>query len=393
MTSSEHLLIFGASARAAAFSALRAGMRPWCADLFGDADLQKHCPTFLLDRGEYPEGFLRAIRQAPPGPWIYTGGLENRPTLLGKLAQLRLLWGNHAEVLALARSPTHAFDVLQQAGIPCPAVRSTAPPPADGRWLVKSLRGSGGAGVQFWQPTQPDEASRWASRGPSGPGSSYLQEYRDGDSSAALYVGDGQHARFLGLTRQLVGESWLHAAPFHYCGSIGAIESSCQLRPRLDRLGDVLAGACGLRGLFGVDGVLRDEVLWPVEVNPRYTASAEVLEYALGVSLLNHHRAVFDTAHRASNSIPRAEGPMIGKAILYARASLRFPRDGPWLATLRRAHRLAEAPEFADIPHAGQSIEPGRPVLTFFARGATVADCTDALRAAASDLDRWLYRQ
>jgi uncharacterized protein len=390
MTSSEHLLIFGASARAAAFSALRAGMRPWCADLFGDADLQKLCPTFLLDRGEYPEGLLRAIRQAPPGPWIYTGGLENHPSLLKKLAQLRLLWGNDAEALALARSPTHVFKVLQQAGIPRPAVRSTVPPP-DGKWLVKPLRGSGGAGVQFWDAIRA--ARREASRGPSGPGSSYLQEYRDGDSSAALYVGDGQHARFLGLTRQLVGESWLHSAPFHYCGSIGAIDPSSRLRRRLDRLGGVLAGACGLRGLFGVDGILRDEVLWPVEINPRYTASVEVLEYALGVSLLNHHRAVFDSAYQAPNAIQPAERSMIGKAILYARASLQFPDDGPWLETLLRGHWLAEAPDFADIPHAGQSIERGRPILTFFARGATVAGCTDALRATASDLDRWLYRQ
>jgi len=32
------VLIVGASARAAAFSALRAGLRPWCADLFADLD-------------------------------------------------------------------------------------------------------------------------------------------------------------------------------------------------------------------------------------------------------------------------------------------------------------------------------------------------------------------
>src|SRR5437763_9510980 len=32
----EHLLILGASTRAAAFSALRAGLRPSCADLFSD---------------------------------------------------------------------------------------------------------------------------------------------------------------------------------------------------------------------------------------------------------------------------------------------------------------------------------------------------------------------
>ena len=39
------LLILGASARAAAFSALRIGLRPTCADLFADADLASACPV------------------------------------------------------------------------------------------------------------------------------------------------------------------------------------------------------------------------------------------------------------------------------------------------------------------------------------------------------------
>ncbi|HEV3202856.1 MAG TPA: hypothetical protein VGY77_00665, partial [Gemmataceae bacterium] len=68
MNPQDHLLIFGAGTRAAAFSALRAGLRPWCADLFHDADLQAHCPSIALTRREYPKGFLQVIRQAPPGP-------------------------------------------------------------------------------------------------------------------------------------------------------------------------------------------------------------------------------------------------------------------------------------------------------------------------------------
>src|SRR5215813_1264313 len=95
----EHLLIFGASARAAAFSALRAGLRPWCADLFADTDLRACCPALALDPGSYPQGFVQAARQGPPGPWLYTGGLENRPDLVRRLARQRPLWGNDASVL------------------------------------------------------------------------------------------------------------------------------------------------------------------------------------------------------------------------------------------------------------------------------------------------------
>src|SRR6266436_2623844 len=97
------LLIVGASARAAAFSALRAGLRPWCADLFADVDLRARCPAQQLSPEQYPHGFLEMVRQAPPGPWIYTGGLENRRALVRHICRLRPLWGNDAGVLRRVR--------------------------------------------------------------------------------------------------------------------------------------------------------------------------------------------------------------------------------------------------------------------------------------------------
>ncbi len=79
-----------------------------------------------------------------------------------------------------------------------------------------------------------------------------------------------------------MGEPWLRAAPFHYCGSVGPVDCSPGLQEMLERLGNTLTASCQLRGIFGVNGVLRDGAFWPVEVNPRYTASVEVLEYARG---------------------------------------------------------------------------------------------------------------
>src|SRR5216683_2016111 len=94
----EHLLILGASARAAAFSALRAGLRPWCADLFADRDLQARCPVQRLSNG-YPQGFAQMIRSDQPGPWLYTGGLENWPKLVRSWQRRRPLWGVRSEYL------------------------------------------------------------------------------------------------------------------------------------------------------------------------------------------------------------------------------------------------------------------------------------------------------
>ena len=73
---------------------------------------------------------------APPGPWLYTGALENRPAFVERLAQLRPLWGNGPEVLRRVRSPFALAARLRQAGLACPAVGRTTGEVAPGRWLV-----------------------------------------------------------------------------------------------------------------------------------------------------------------------------------------------------------------------------------------------------------------
>jgi uncharacterized protein len=378
----EKLLIFGASARAAAFSALRAGLEPWCADLFADADLQARCPTMRLPPGTYPQGFLELARGELPGPWMYTGGLENHGRLVSQMARLRPLWGNEGDAL-LARLPWVVAEELRAAGLPHPAVRvSPDEVPRTGRWLIKPLASAGGSGIRFWAGPPARRPRRPV----------YFQEYVDGEPRAAVYLGDDRGARLLGVTRQLVGEPWLHASPFRYCGSIGPLDTPAPLRQALERLGNVLASWFRLRGLFGVDFILRDGVPWPVEVNPRYTASVEVLEYAAAVPALALHRQVFDPAAPPVPRVPKPAGSaVLGKAVLFARQALTFPADGPWTDVLRAPGPLVAAPAFADIPPAGERIAAGRPVLTFFARGDTPAACGDELRRTAADLDRRLF--
>ena len=62
MKTPQNLLILGASTRAAAFSALRAGLAPRCADFFADRDLAATCPVERVDSQEGAEGLERAAR-------------------------------------------------------------------------------------------------------------------------------------------------------------------------------------------------------------------------------------------------------------------------------------------------------------------------------------------
>ncbi|HTU19830.1 MAG TPA: ATP-grasp domain-containing protein [Gemmataceae bacterium] len=381
--SSPNLLIVGASTRAAAFSALRAGLHPWCVDLFADVDLQRHCAvTRLTER--YPEGFQRFIESELPGPWMYTGGLENHPRFVRRMGQRRPLWGNSKDALSCCRDPRSVWSLLRSArwaGIPVPAVVDVVEKAAaTRRWLLKPRRGTSGAGIRFWMTSENTQQLR----------DTYLQEYIAGEPLALLFLGGLRSARLLGVTRQLIGLPWLHAAPFRYCGSIGPLRPSMIQRPSLEKLGQLLASECFLTGLFGVDGVLREGSFWPVEINPRYTASVEVLEYATGSPMLGWHAHVF-TSQRLPPLPDLVAARTIGKAILFARDDLHFPADGPWMAELRSPNPVSDLPAFADIPAAGEFIEAGKPILTFFAAADSTSACEDALRQIAADLDRWLF--
>jgi predicted ATP-grasp superfamily ATP-dependent carboligase len=313
---------------------------------------------------------------------MFTGGLENYLGLVESMAKRRPLWGNDREKLFQVRHPANLEKLLRRGGVPTlPVCWYGDPPSVPGRYVVKPLTGSGGLGIRFWKGE--------VSRDPSVLPAAYLQRYLDGESWAAVYVGNSRTGRLLGVTRQLVGCDWLHAPPFRYCGSIGPLTPPANLYDQLQRIGRVLGGTAKLDGLFGVDGIVEGGIFWPVEVNPRYTASVEVLEHATGLQALAWHRYVYVySAPKPPTAQPATA--IVGKAILHARAALTFPKDGPW-ARYRTDPPIHDLPEFADVPLAHERIPAGRPILTFFARAASVEECEEELRRIASDLDRRLF--
>ncbi|MFL5242247.1 MAG: ATP-grasp domain-containing protein [Gemmataceae bacterium] len=378
----QNLLIVGASARAAAYSALRAGLAPVCADLFADRDLQAVCPVQQVASRNYPWGLEELIESDVLGPWMYTGALENRREFVSHLAKIRPLWGNAAQTLRCVRDPFWFANLLSQVDLPCPEVRvSDANAEPDKGWLVKPLHGAGGRGIGF-----SDEDTKGIGDGV------FLQEFISGSPCAAVFVGMRDAAILLGVTEQLIGQPRLNAAPFHYCGSIGPLSLAPQGQAILERIGNALATTAGIKGLFGIDFIMRDGTPWPVEVNPRYTASVEVLEYALGIKALDWHRRAFVRDGESDDIAgPPRHGTFVGKAILFAKKDVTAPADGPWRLEKGQPFCPDRMPAFADIPQANQLINKGRPILTFFAEGDSRARCLEILKETAADLDRRLF--
>ena len=243
-----------------------------------------------------------------------------------------------------------------------------APP---GRWLRKNPRSSGGLGVRF------------ADRGDA---DGYLQEFIDGVSMSALFVSGSDGVELLDVTEQLIGVPWLHASGFLYCGNVGPVVPSPAVLDRILATGEALHGAAGLRGLWGLDFVLRGGVPYPVEVNPRYTASVEVLEHATGRSAMARHAAAFGYASESG----RGSGVrgVVGKAVYFAPRDLTFPADGPWEHELTGPFDPWRLPGHADVPAAGERIARGRPVLTFFTSAATAGECRERLKERALEFDQ-----
>lgn len=303
------VIILGASARAAAQSAIRAGITPWCIDLYADRDLRAIAPVKRCPADRYPYAMLDMLDDAPDAPVIFTGKMEDYPDFIDAVAQHRPLAGSTPQAMRLARDPI-TLDSIK------------ALPDGDVR-LIKPKRGFG---IRHHVDGEPVDDEH------------YVQPWVPGRSIGAVFDG----SELIGATEQLVNT-------FQYAGSIGPIEVDSR---QLHDIGSALVERCGLTGVFGVDLIMQDEgELFPIEVNPRYTASVEVLEFAQA-------------------------GHVFGKRIVYAREEMlvedlfaQFDRD-----------------QVADVPAIGERIGAGHPVCTVFADADDIAVCDAKLRELSDRL-------
>jgi len=371
-------MVLGASARAAAFSIRRAGYQPYAIDVFADRDLTAICPAVKIRR--YPNNFLASLAAAPEVPWMYTGGLENYPRLVDRLADVRPLLGNPGGVLRKIRDPRLLAEAARDAGCSFPPLGSTAglPSSAHRKWLVKPRRSSGGQAIRFADVEDIE-------RPPHG---TYLQQHIEGESASAVFVAASGRAALLGMTRQLVGRDFGHRRPFLYVGSIGPLGLHEAEAAKLNLLGNLLAQRFGLMGLFNIDFVRTADEIWPVEVNPRYSASVEVLERITASNFVALH---VDACER--NALPvvasPATYPCSGKATVYAQENGRT--TGEFEELVNQWNLPGPPPGLADVPRVGDRFIAGQPVVTVLCDGSSMEEVESELRRRLAAVDSTLH--
>jgi hypothetical protein len=371
-----NVLLAGVSVRALALSATRGGHEVACLDHFGDSDLPAGAPCRSILR-EFGDGYdarklIKLAHDIEYDALAYVANLENHPELVRQLAGDRPVIGNNPDILKKARHWPIVRQVCAQEGIPMPPTlfpgeehKATSGLP----WLRKPVKSGGGHSIRPWDGEGLDNGH-------------YLQAGLGGVPASAVFAADGTRCRVLGVSEQLISIPKLGARGFRYCGNVfplaPVLGGGSILNTKISALAEKLTSRFGLRGVNGLDFLIEtDERGEPspilLEINPRPTASAELMEESLGINIFNAHLGA------ASGWLPDGpEGPPKGymaKGIIFAQTDITVPDTSQWPAKNRR-----------DVPHSGQRIAQGRPICTAFTSGPDRRTCLAELARAAHEV-------
>ncbi len=356
------VLLVGASVRAASASLGCVGWRSVAFDLYGDLDLAETSESTQLLPQDYPGKIWERVRHLAPTPWIYTGAIENHPDVVEAISSRFRLLGNGPEVLRRVRDSAEVARVVRDEGFLAPEVRTyPLSLPTDGSWLVKPVASGGGEGIEPWVGGDSSRA-----------GPVYYQKRISGLALSAIFVRDRAATRLVGVTRQYLGRP---GNRFAYRGSLAPWPLLDSTRLQVEGLGRTVGDAFGMLGLFGIDLILERDQVWLIEVNPRYTASVEVLEFALGRSIMAEHLRVFEMPTRSEVERLPPTVRFAAKAILFARS------EGVLVDPIPIEPGEEGIPSVADVPRPGTHFEVGQPVMTVFGRGKTTQACRADLAA------------
>jgi predicted ATP-grasp superfamily ATP-dependent carboligase len=370
------ILIVGLSVRAMAESAVHSGYPVVALDAFGDQDLRTlaevHSLHHDLHASYSPLALYRASRQIDFDAVAYTSSLENHPEILRRLAGSRRIIGNPPSVIQSVRQWPTLFARLRRARfrVPDTMIAGGNRKISRGRrWLVKPLLSGGGHGISFLQ-------------GVKSPGSRFmLQEFVPGKPCSASFVANGQECVVLGITEQLIGTRPFGSHGFRYCGNILPLpealnpETGKSVLEQVNRLAAFVTRQYGLTGVNGIDFILNEDHVCLTEVNPRYSASMELIEQAYGLPVFHLHvQSVLNGRLPGFKLEARLKRRgFSAKAILFAEQEACAPDTRNW-----------QAEGIRDIPAAGEKLPRGGPICTILVSRPTYDETfTGLIRQAA----------
>jgi len=368
-TSGEYL-IFGVTVRALVEVALSEKLTVVSSDSFGDYDLLKFAPYHPIPMDYYnQDSLIQDLTKKFPSTnsLIYTSSLENHPDFLEKLGQSFRIIGNSPETLKRVRNWKELLNCCEKNGIGFPKTvfegedfKSTY---RIKKWVVKPIRSGGG-----WRNRLLEEGEQIDF------GMEFLQEYISGPSFSCSFVGNGKEATILGVSHQFIGRQEFGSYGFQYCGNIFPADLLRGTLVQLERVVNRLTLEFGLRGLNGIDFILSSGTIFLIEVNPRFTASMELIEKGGFRNMISLH---IQSAMNRNSKVPinRKKGGFYGKAVCYA-------KKNTVLTNCEKLFRLG----VRDITQPGKIVRTKKPLFSIFSEGGSPNSCYRNLALTAARL-------
>lgn len=333
------ILIFAQSARFIAQSATQAGFSVWVADCFCDQDTievaQRHHKLPALSTVNQPQ-LLKCLIDLADGEacqLVCGTGIEQFSVILSQLPPNIQLVGNTSATIKHLKTPAHFFALLNQLELPYPETQYT-PPSNTENWLCKPNTGSGGMNICLANDAKHNN-----------PG--YYQRYISGINGSALFLSTGKQMQILSINQQYCG--YQQTQPFRLQQIDTPLNLSWLIKAELSDAINKLVTATGLIGINSIDFILdRDQQLFLLEVNPRLSASAELLQLPLPV--FRYHYAA--SLNKINPDLGQPDLAPRRLVYLFADIAYRIPRQMDWPSQCR------------DIPPAETCIQTGEPICT-----------------------------
>ncbi len=435
------IIIAAASARALAASSLRARRPVSTIDLFADPDTKAICresnrhllsdqaPNFAIQCPSM-EAVAKTVENLMKDPSVW--GQVSPPTLLvGGGLENYLRTHRRGDILTEEKGigggetarVRHVYNFCKRNSILFPSITQKLNTHQTGqRALVKTDFSSGGLGVRFANKDSTLEDGQ------------YFQNYVDGQSISACYLAPAKfegaglpRVMMLGVFEPIASASYEASAshvlsashkrseqdveaplPFRYGGSVGPVKVARLSAPVIDefkRVGLLAADHFGLAGVFGIDFVLEQNKLWMLEINPRITASAELVEHAALQTMPDfsivqlHLDAVVGDVEPESAALQACQemtqdGRIFAKQVVYRHhaetQALKMSQThlDAMVSHFDDFDRVPQSPPtlgkavISDVPAPGTEIFAGHPVLTVHVSGETKAEAEQALSSS-----------
>lgn len=347
------VLIIAQSGRFLAQSAAQAGHTVWAADCFGDndtlaiADRYHQLPPLTQLNHRTLTQTIIVLANDENCLLVCGTGVERFYPILSELPENIKLLGNPESTIRTIKSPPLFFALLAKLVLPFPITQFSPPKQTnDVNWLYKENSGLGGTHIQF------ASANQSANNG-------YFQQYIEGDSGSVLFLANGKQAHVLAFNRQQLRQNTsssfvLKSIQTPYILS----KKNTQL---LTRAVNDITKNTGLVGLNSLDFIINnDDMLFVLEVNPRPSASCELIANEQPV-FKYHSDACHGSLPPEQTTINMTTSYLLH--YLYAPQLLIIPENMVW-------------PDHChDIPSAGTIVQENHPICTIVVEGDDNIDC------------------